>query len=158
MLAVPAGAQNTRAPMAGVSAVPASIDRLAWLAGEWRGPGLGGEAIESYSAPTAGQIAGHFLLAKAGKPVFYELLQIAPAGGSLVYRVRHFAPDLTGWEDATGKAETFALVAIDDDAAYFDGLTLRRVDADRLDVWVRIESKGKTREELFRYRRVGTAR
>lgn len=153
--AFPAVAQETRGLAQGVQSPPASIDRFAWLAGSWRGEGLGAPASETYSAPHAGSIAGHFVQEDGkGGIEFYELMQIVPRNGSLVYRLRHFGPDLKGWEDASGKPVEFPLVAIEGEAFYFDGLTLRREGADALTVWVKIGSKdGKPQEMPFRYRR-----
>jgi len=38
----------------------ASLDDLSWLADEWAGEGFGLVLHEYYSAPTGGQMAGHF--------------------------------------------------------------------------------------------------
>ncbi len=143
---------ETRSAVPGVASPNANIDSLAWLEGSWRGPGLGGDAIEVYSAPEAGQITGHFTQTQEGKVAFYELIQIVPVGKSLAYRLRHFNADLTGWEDKTRKPESFALVAIEKDAIHFDGLTMRRLGPNRIDVWVRIDGKAP-HEALFSYTR-----
>ena len=156
----PAGlaAQETRSPAAGAKPPVATIAHVAWLAGTWRGEGLGAQATEVYSAPDGGQITGHFTQVKDRRVVFYELMQIVPVGRSLVYRLRHFAPDLTGWEDAKqGKAVEFPLIAIEKDALFFDGMTFRRTGTDTMDVIVRIDGGKKgTHEARFRYRRVAS--
>ncbi|WP_213982659.1 DUF6265 family protein [Sphingomonas sp. dw_22] len=152
-LAPPALAQETRSLAAGAQSPAATLDQLAWLAGTWRGEGLGAPATEVYSAPQAGRIAGHFLQEDGkGGIEFYELMQIVPRGESLVYRLRHFNADLTGWEDATGKAVEFPLVAIEKDAIHFDGLTFRITGPRAMTCWVRIRHKdGSTEEMPFRY-------
>ncbi len=149
---VAAAPDETRSARAGVAPPDARIESLAWLEGSWRGPGLGGDATEVYSAPEAGQITGHFTQTKQGSVSFYELIQIVPVGKSLAYRLRHFNADLSGWEDKTRKPESFALVAIEKDAVHFDGLTMRRLGPNRIDVWVRIDGKAP-REALFSYTR-----
>ncbi|PAX07577.1 DUF6265 family protein [Sphingomonas lenta] len=156
LAAAPVAAQETRSLAPGAPSPPATIDQLAWLEGAWTGDGLGAPATEVYSAPQAGQIAGHFVQTDPkGGVMFYELLQIAPRGRSLVYRLRHFNADLTGWEDAKPKkAVEFPLVAIDGDAAYFDGLTLKRTGPDAMTATVRIGGEGGPKEVSFRYRRV----
>ena len=157
LLSVPATGQDTRTLAAGASSPDATIDSLAWLAGTWRGEGLGSTATEVYSSPEAGQIAGHFVQhAKTGGVKFYELMQIVPRGTSLVYRLRHFNADLTGWEDARdGKAVEFRLVAIASDRVFFDGMTLVREGTDGLISIIRIDQgDGKSFEATFRYRRV----
>jgi hypothetical protein len=114
---------------------------------------MGARATEVYSAPQAGRIAGHFLLEDGkGGVAFYELMQIVPRGKSLVYRLRHFNADLTGWEDKTGKAVEFPLVAIEKDAVHFDGLTFRVTGPREMTCWVRIRhGDGSTEEVPFRY-------
>lgn len=156
LCASPAAAQETRMLATGEASPPATIDQLSWLVGTWRGEGFGSEATEVYSASEAGQIAGHFVQHdKTGGVKFYELMQIVPRGGSLVYRLRHFNGDLTGWEDdKQGKAVEFPLVALAPNHAYFEGMTLIRDDADTLRSIVRIdEGGGKSFEATFRYRR-----
>ncbi|MEG3170705.1 DUF6265 family protein [Sphingomonas sp. ZB1N12] len=143
---------ETRSAAPGIAPPAASIDSLAWLEGSWHGPGLGGDATEVYAAPEAGQITGHFTQTQKGEVAFYELIQIVPVGRSLAYRLRHFNADLTGWEDKTGKPESFPLVAMEKDAVHFDGLTMRRLGPNRIDVWVRIDGKAP-REVLFSYTR-----
>ena len=153
-IATPASAQETRQlPPGGVSP-PATIDQLGWLAGEWRGDGIDAPATEVYSQALGGQIAGHFVqMDKQGGVAFQELVQIFPRGGSLVYRVRHFNADFTGWEDKSGRFVEFPLVALEPNAAYFAGLTVRR-DGDKLVSTVVIRENGKAEEISFRYTRV----
>jgi hypothetical protein len=73
--------------------------------------------------------------------------------GSLEYRLKHFNADLTGWEE---KAEVvrFPLVAVEPDAWYFDGLTIRKEGQGGMIAAVRIGNRdGTSREAVFRYRR-----
>jgi hypothetical protein len=152
-LTAPAAAQNTRSLGGGVSP-PASVEQLSWLAGSWVGTGMGAEVTETYSAPLGGRITGHFAMADGkGGVVFTELVDYAPLGPSLAYRVRHFNPDMSGWEDKTGKPVVFPLVAIETDRWFFDGMTLERTGADALTMWVRISDKGAAREVPFRLTR-----
>ncbi|MBW4330604.1 hypothetical protein KY084_06905 [Stakelama sp. CBK3Z-3] len=155
-VSTPAAAQNVRSAQPGVPPAVADINSLSWLAGSWEGEGMGARASETYSAPTSGQIAGHFVMAgEDGKVAFYELMQIVPRGESLVYRLRHFNADLTGWEDAKGgKAVEFPLLAVEGEDFYFDGLTLDRDGDDALTVWVAIEQDGTVEEVPFRYHRM----
>lgn len=158
-LTLPAAAQETRGLAPGTASPPATVDQLGWLAGSWRGEGYGGPATEVYSAPEGGQISGHFVQQDGkGGVAFYEIMQIVPRGGSLVYRLRHFNYDLTGWEDAkAGKAVEFPLVKIEGDTVWWNGMTMRREGADAMVVWVRIDGEGGApdKEIAFRYRRTG---
>lgn len=149
-MAVPAAAQHTRSLGTGTSP-PASIDQLAWLAGSWVGTGMGSDVTETYSAPLGGRITGHFAMADGkGGVSFTELVDYVPLRGSLAYRVRHFSPDMTGWEDGTGKPVIFPLVAVEKDRWFFDGMTIERTSPSALTMWVRITEKGTTNEVPFR--------
>jgi hypothetical protein len=154
-LSSPAPAAETRAATPGSPAPAARLADLAWMVGTWEGEGLGGTVLESYSAPAAGQMVGHFRALKPdGSPMFYELVMVAEVGGSLEYRVKHFNPDMTGWEEKA-QVVRFPLVAAEKDAWYFDGLTIRRTGADSVTHFVRIGAKdGSRREASFSYRRV----
>jgi hypothetical protein len=86
--------------------------------------------------------------------MFTEHMVIAQEGGSLVLKLKHFNPDLTGWEEKD-EMETFPLVALDPCHAQFDGLTYfctaRDDPAQGLSVYLRMEEGG---ELGFRFRRV----
>jgi hypothetical protein len=91
-----------------------------------------------------------FRLVRDEKVVFYEFLTLVEQGGSLVFKLKHFNPDLTGWEE---KAEfvSFRLLEMTPDAARFAGLTFRRAGADRLEVFLAVRNRadGTVREERF---------
>ena len=142
--------------MAPGAAPPAArLEDLAWLQGEWEGPGLKGPATEVYSAPAGGQIAGHLRQLRDGRVWFFEILAIAQVGRTLEYRLKHFNEDLTGWEEK-GTVVTFKLVAVERGAWYFDGLTIRRDGPDGMVSAVRVGNKdGTSGEAVFRYRRAG---
>ena len=149
----PAAAQKTRS-LNGAASPPASVDQLAWLAGSWVGTGMGSEVTETYSAPLGGRITGHFAMADdKGGVAFTEMVDYVPVGRSLAYRVRHFNPDMTGWEDRTGKPVVFPLVAVESNRWFFDGMTLERTGRDALTMWVRMTEGGKTNEVPFRFSR-----
>ena len=154
LLASPANAQQTRSLAAGAQSPAAKVSDLAWLIGEWRGEGFGAQLYETYSAPVGGRMPGHFYIAKDGKPSMYEFVMIAEVGNSIEYRVRHFNPDMTAWEDKASFVR-FPLVAVEGDSWYFDGLTIRRTGPDSADHVVLIQPKeGQASEQLLRYRRI----
>ena len=74
----------------------ASIADMAWLAGHWAVEGLGGVADEIWSPPDGGMMLGMYRLVREQKPVFFELLSLSEEQGSLVIRLKHFNPDMTG--------------------------------------------------------------
>lgn len=158
LMTVPAAAQVTRSATPGAEAPPARVEQLDWLVGgSWVGTGVkGAPASETYSPLQGGGIAGHFIQEDGkGGVAFYELIQIVPRRRSLVYRLRHFNADLTGWEDAkAGKAVEFPLVAIAPDAVHFDGLSIVRRGPDAMTVTERVDhGGGAVRELSFPYRR-----
>ena len=158
LFAAAAPAQNIRSLAPGAKPAAASIADIAWMAGHWEGEGLGGRSIETISPPIAGQMAGHFQQVKDGRISFYEIYHFVERDRSLLLRIKHFNPDLTGWEDKAATVD-FPLVAIDKDGAYFDGLTMRRTAPDRMETLVRIRRKdGSTEEAAFRFRRAALGR
>lgn len=154
LIATPALAQETRSLPPGAASPAASVDQLAWLAGSWTAEALGDRVTETYSPPLGGRITGHFVDGDGrGGIAFTEIVDYVPVGASIAYRVRHFAPDTSGWEDRTGKPVVFPLVAIEGHPWYFDGMTIDRTGLDSFTMWVRIEAGGRPVETPFRFRR-----
>jgi hypothetical protein len=91
---------------------------------------------------------GMFRSLKGGAVVFYEFLTLVEDGGSLVLKLKHFNPDLTGWEEK-GESITFHLVKITPTEAFFDGLTFRRIGdrAQQIFLAIRNRKDGSIREE-----------
>lgn len=144
---------ETRTAREGRPAPEATVDELAWLAGSWIGEGLGGTVREVYSPPMGGIMTGHFIYQRGDEPGFFEILSIAEVDGSLVYRLKHFNPDLTGWEEK-GEVVEFPLVDREDDAFFFNGLTIRKEGEDGMVAAVRIDrGDAGIGEAVFRYRR-----
>ena len=160
-LSAPLNAQEaleTRKVADDVESPAATADQLDWLVGAWAGPGVRGEtAMESWTAPVAGTMVGTFIQTNAeGAIWFTELMYIRPVGDSLEIAIKHFNPDLTGWEEKD-KAERFRLVAIEECAAYFQTLTIRCANKDApgegIVVAVRAgtDKAGNVQELVFRY-------
>lgn len=132
----------------------ASIDDLSWLTGRWVGRGLGATVEEVWLPARGGAMVGVFRLVREDSVQFYELVTLVEEEGSLSLRLKHFGPDLVGWEEKT-ESVSFPLVRRTSDALWFDGLTIRRVADDRMRIWVALDGEGRdTREVLFEYRRV----
>jgi Domain of unknown function (DUF6265) len=129
---------------------PARASTAAWLAGDWVGQGLGGVSEEAWLLPAAGSLAGAYRGSRGGQVTFYELMTVVEAGGSLSFRLKHFAPDLRGWESPE-RAVEFPLIRTARSAVYFDGLTYRRTP-EGIESWVIIGlGDGGTRPERFLY-------
>lgn len=157
--AVPAAAQdsrlqnrtpNTFMASSEVPSPPATLQGMTWFAGNWTGTGLGGMCEESWSQPAAGAMMGMFRLVKEGKVVFYEFLTLVEHEGSLLLKLKHFNPDLTGWEEKADFIK-FRLLKIEPEAVYFEGLTFKRVGRDQLEIFLAIRNRtdGTVREERF---------
>ncbi len=155
---VPPGAAGPTARTLSVAegARPASagIAELAWIAGHWRGEALGGVAEEIWSEPRAGAMMGMFRLVKGDSVAFYEIMTLSEEAGSGVLRLRHFHPDLRGWEERDD-VRVFRLVRVTPEEVAFEGMTFRREGPDALRVFLAVRGKdGSLREEEFVYRRV----
>ena len=155
LITVPVGAQQVRSPAPAATSPPTTLSNLAWIVGSWSGEQADGNfASETYSPPSGGQITGHFFESRAGRVSLMELMQIVERDGSLVYRLRHFRPDFSGWEDKDGKPTEFKLIAIENNRYYFDGITLDASEPGKFAFWVRVTRKdAPPREIVYRYTR-----
>ena len=132
----------------------ATIEAMNWLSGDWIGEGFGGTCQEIWSTPEAYSMMGMFQMILENQVFFYEFCQISEDNGSLILKLKHFDGKLSGWEE---KDETvdFALVKIEDQAVWFDGLTYQK-NGDELNVWVAIEQKdGSVEEGALVFKRAG---
>ncbi len=144
---------NTLRLAEGAASPPASIGELAWLAGYWRGEGLGGRCEELWTEPIDGRMFGIFTLVKDEGLVFSEAMTLVERDGSLVLRVKHFTPDFVGWEEKDESVD-FPLVRLGDQEAYFNGLTFRRNADGTLTAYLVLRSQGERTEHAFRFERV----
>ena len=121
-----ASTDNTVRLADGAASPAARVADLAFLAGSWRGPGVdGGDSEEIWAEPAAGQMMGVFRQFRDGKPRFYEFMLMSEVGDTVELRIKHFNPDVTGWEEKD-KYTTFKLVKVEGQNAWFSGLTFKR--------------------------------
>ena len=149
-------AQETRVGEPGFVSPPASVAEAAWLAGQWSGEGIGGaEAHESWLPPSGDTMVGTFVQeTPEGGIMFTEHMYLMEHEGSLVVKLKHFNPDLTGWEDKDGMV-TFRLISAEPCAHYFNALTYRCDGDGGLVVAVRMKSdKPEPQELIFRFKRL----
>lgn len=156
LAAGPLMAQETR--MAGKDAAPvqATLADAAWLSGTWSGAGIGGAtAHESWLAPSGNTMVGTFVQETGtGAIMFTEHMYLMEQGGSLVVKLKHFNPDLTGWEEKDAMV-TFGLIGVEPCALYFEALTYRCDGKGGMIVAVRMKSDTPEPQELvFRFRKV----
>jgi hypothetical protein len=146
--------KNTLKLAAGQRGAAAAISDMAWLAGTWRGTGLGGTSEEVWSEAQNGIMMGMYRMLKDGKPIFYEFLTLSETDGSLIIRLKHFHANFVGWEEKD-KTVDFRFVKKDGNRLYFDGMTFELVGKDDVKVYLAIGGRdGSVREELFEYKRV----
>lgn len=142
---------------AGAKSPHATLSQMAWLAGHWVAPALGGEAEEIWSQPKAGSMMGMFRLVRDNKVMFYELLTLVEEGGSLILRLKHFNPDLTGWEEKQTSVD-FRLVSVAEGLVQFEGMSFQREGDAKLTIYLAIKGKdGTLKEQAFRYVRTRAA-
>lgn len=112
VLALPLAAQGpTPTPAPG-------LDELAWLAGTWEGTIGEDPLIETWFPPAGGRMAGLFRWVKGGEVYLYELVSLEETPEGVVLRIKHFGPDLVGWE-AKEDSVVFDLVEIAGGRAVF---------------------------------------
>jgi hypothetical protein len=159
-LLIPASAfgQTPGAPETPSPDVPpraaATLADFSWLIGEWDGTGLGGATQELWSPPAGGAMMGMFRQLNGGKLVFYEFLTLVERDATVVLRLKHFHPDLTGWEEKAQVLE-FPLIGLSPTQATFNAMTFTHQASDAFTVTLRLKDKnGTVREEVFQYTRV----
>jgi len=137
----------------GMESPPATIEDVKWIAGNWAGPAFGGIGEEMWGQPRDGSMMGSYRLVQNDKVMFYEIQTIVEQGNSLAFRLKHFNPDLSGWEDKEASAAVvFPLVKVSDHAVFFDGITFRKLKNGSLQVYLRLNrGEGKESEESFLY-------
>lgn len=134
----------------------ASLADLAWLAGRWVGEGLGGIAEEVWLPESGGAMLGTFRSLQGGQVGFYEILTLAAnTSGQLELRLKHFHPDLKGWEERD-QVQAWALTRVEGEAFAFGPILFRREGAEMLAVTVTMKlADGSRKDEVFRFRRAG---
>ncbi len=144
--------EHTFALAEGEARPAATLADAAILVGSWEGEAFGRRIEEVWDPPSAGSMLGMFKLFDEDGVAFYELMLIVVEEGTLSLKVRHFNADFTAWEDKDEDV-TFRLVAIDDDALHFGGLSFYRRGPDRLDAYIVMRNADGIREEPITYRR-----
>ena len=131
----------------------ATIRDAAWLAGHWEGNALGGVVEEIWTEPRGNAMLGSFRLLRNDQPVFYELCLLIEEQGTLTYKVKHFHPDLTAWEDKD-ELTVFDLVKVEPNAMFFHGLTIQKTEDGCRHILATKQRDGSYEEMEFVFRRV----
>lgn len=142
--------QNTLTLQEGAVSPKADLSATAWLEGRWVGEALGGIVEEIWSPPSAGSMMSAFKLVVDDEVKFYEIVTITEENESLIFKVKHFHPNLHGWEEKD-KTIDFKLVKVEDNRVYFDGLTFEQVNEKEMKVYLLIGRDGGVKEHQFVY-------
>ena len=130
-----------------------TINDVAWLAGSWQGEGFGGICEEVWSAPVDNSMVGMFRMIHDGKVQFYELMTIRWETTNLMLRIKHFHPDLKGWEEKDNTVE-FPLLHASPWEIGFTNVLYRKMQDGSVKVEVNTKKKtGETVTEELVYRR-----
>lgn len=133
-----------------------AISEMKWLAGQWLGEDMGGLTEEVWSFPKGDAMMGVFRFIKNEKTVFYELMTIRQEKNSLILRLKHFNPNLTGWEEKD-KTFNFRFVAKKNGVFHFEGMTFKPEGKNKLTILLAIKGKdGNYTEEIFTFKRANT--
>lgn len=146
-------AQNTVSFEEGMTSPAATISSIDWLAGHWKGEAFGGIAEEIWSPPADGSMMFSFRLLDKGVVSFYEFGHLIEIDGTLLLQLKHFDPNLSGWEEKDENID-FRLVKIEENKFYFDDLTIERISDKEINMYVEVgEEDGTSNEVTFNYHR-----
>ena len=88
--------------------------------------------------------------------MFYAIMIAVEEEGSVSLKLKHFHPDLKGWEEKN-ETVTFRLVKASGNTIWFEGLTFRKREDGSLQGFIAIRCKDSTvKEESFTYQPVKT--
>jgi hypothetical protein len=146
-------AQNTMSIEEGKISPNATISEIEWMTGHWKGEAFGGSTEEMWSPPTAASMLFVFRLIVENEIVFYEIGHIRELESSLVFELKHFGPDLKGWE-AKDEVQTFKFIKAEENRMYFEGFTFERISDQEINIYGLIENEEGSAEEVkFNYKR-----
>lgn len=123
------------------------VEDLSWMVGYWSGTGFGGECEEVWMPAVDGHMLGTFRFWMDGGLVFSEFMNLVQEGESVSMKLKHFNPDLSGWEEKT-EWTTFLLIELGENKVWFDGLTIERIGDEMIYHLALTENGVETVEEL----------
>ncbi|WP_422359518.1 DUF6265 family protein [Reichenbachiella sp.] len=130
-----------------------TMNDLNFLRGYWVGDGFGGVSEEVWMPASLGRMNGIYKHMKDDKTTFMEFMDISIVQDTIRLRLKHYNPDMTGWEEKD-KYVTFTLESIEPNKAIFKGLTYELVDPNYLKVSLKLKQKdGSVNTEVFNFRR-----
>lgn len=145
-------AQNILSSSENEAAPEATIQDAAFIEGHWKGEAFGGLAEEIWTSGLGNSMMFSFRLVIDGVVDFYEIGQIIEKDNTLQLQLKHFGPDLKGWEEKD-ETQDYILVKKESNTLYFDGITYSKVNDSELIVHVRIKENGTTQELTFKFKK-----
>jgi len=140
---------NTLTLSASAPRPKATLADLALLVGHWKGGFLGSTAEEVWLPPAGGSMFGAARIYKDTAVMFYAIMIAVEEEGSVSLKLKHFHPDLKGWEEKN-ESVTFRFVKASGNTIWFDGLTFRKREDGSLQGFIAIRYKdGTVKEESF---------
>lgn len=128
---------------------PFNINDYSWLVGSWTGDGFGGISHETWAEPVNGTMMGMYRHINAeGELVFYEFLLLDETG----MRLKHFNPDLTGWEEKEDMT-TFEMISYSKDKIEMKGLILEKKSDTEMVISLKMTRNGESHTEVFNMKR-----
>lgn len=113
---------------------PARIADMAWIEGHWIGDMPNGPVEQVVLGPRFGHMPGFVRALAPGNVIFYEISVFMEVDNSLTVRVKHFTPELAGWEAREAYIDR-PLVDRDATNFFFDGITVSRTGPDSFTVY-----------------------
>ena len=124
------------------------------LVGHWKGEFLGAMAEELWLPAVGKSMLGAFRLYSEDSILFYETMILVEEEGSVSLKLKHFHPDLKGWEEKDDMV-TFRFVKANQDGLWFEGLTFQKQPDGSLQAYIALrQDDGSVKEESFVYRPV----
>lgn len=130
------------------------LSDLGWLEGCWQGTGFGKPVTECWMRAPDGRLTGMFqMIGDAGEQEMSEIFVLDEFDDGPAIRLKHFGPELTGWE-AQDAFIVFELRETGPDFARFDGLTYRLAGDGRLIVDLVVRQGEGSRVERLEFDRL----
>ncbi len=141
-----------------------SPDNLNWLNGNWKGQQDQNQYEEYWSSVNGGTLMAMFRWIKNQEISFYEFILLEQAGEHVMMRIKHFYPQLQGWETQNETVD-FLLVYLQDREAAFlqinkpdQWLVYRLESEDKLVSYFYTEDEPVKPEDVFDFIRQDNAR
>ncbi|MEX0723286.1 MAG: DUF6265 family protein [Gracilimonas sp.] len=128
---------------------PFNINNYDWLVGSWEGDGFGGISHESWEKPVKGTMMGMYRHISNGEVAFYEFMLLDETG----IRLKHFNPDLTGWEEKDDMMK-FKMIRSSKDKIEMEGLSYERISDSEIEIQLVMDQGSETHTEIFSMRKI----